>query len=335
MLTKGMEDGSDEGRQGMIVPFVVGHILDQLMADYLAMPALSASVLKALLDECPRAAWHRSWLNPHRARDTNDAMDLGTLVHSMLLEGHIGHVEVIDPVNYKGKQGGIPKGWTNDAIKAARDAARAAGKIPVLPHDMAQAKACVASARLYIESLKDTEPAVWAALQPGGGDSEVTVAWQDGPTPCRIRPDRISTQRDLIVDVKSTATSANPMQWVRQLLNQGGDVSAAFYNRGCQATFGVETSYKFLVVETVAPFLTSLIGIDPHGVELGREKVQVALDMWQQCVARNSWPAYPNRACYPEVPAWEDSRWAAQQESIGLAFYEAQFGDLRKDAAPF
>lgn len=303
----------------MIAP---GHHLHVPMSEYLATPALSASVLKALLDECPLAAWYRSWLNPHRAPTTSDRMDLGTLVHSMLLEGNVGKAEVIDPAKYPGKQGGIPKGWTNDAIKAARDEARAAGRIPVLPDDMTQAVTCVARARAFIDSLKDTEPAVWAAMQPNRGDSEVTIVWDDDGTPCRIRPDRIAEDRRLIVDVKSTATSANPAQWIRQLLSQGGDISAAFYRRGCKATFDTEPDYFFLVVEVTPPYLVSLIGVDPHAMELGREKVMTAIDMWQQCAARDHWPAYPNRACFPEVPGWEDSRWALQQGDIGMTFYE-------------
>jgi hypothetical protein len=34
------------------------------MAEYLAMPALSASLLQTMLEECPAAAWFDSWLNP-------------------------------------------------------------------------------------------------------------------------------------------------------------------------------------------------------------------------------------------------------------------------------
>ena len=57
------------------------------MASYLAFPAVSASLVKTIIAECPRAAWWQSWLNPAYKPDSNDAMDAGTVAHEILLEG--------------------------------------------------------------------------------------------------------------------------------------------------------------------------------------------------------------------------------------------------------
>jgi len=181
---------------------------------------------------------------------------------------------------------------------------------------MAQVIACVGSARAFIHSLRETEPEIYAAFQPGGGISESVIVWQDDQTLCRCRPDRLANDHELIIDVKSTATSANPIEWIRQLLSQGSDLSAAFYRRGCEAVLGVVPKYVFLVIEVEPPYLCSLIGTDPSTLELGREKTTVALDRWQECVRRNSWPSYPPRVCFPEVPNWESSRWAQQQDAM-------------------
>jgi hypothetical protein len=81
---------------------------------------------------------------------------------------------------------------------------------------MAEIEAMVAAAREFIESLRETEPAIWAAFQPGGGDSELTLLWDDNGTLCRIRPDRISTDRRVIVDYKTGGTSAEPDTWGRK-----------------------------------------------------------------------------------------------------------------------
>ena len=69
---------------------------DLPMADYLAIPALSAGIVRTLLDRCPRAAWHESWLNPQRARYDTAATDIGTVAHAVLLEGSDDCVEVIE-----------------------------------------------------------------------------------------------------------------------------------------------------------------------------------------------------------------------------------------------
>lgn len=282
------------------------------MESYLTTPAVSAPCLKTLIEQCPRAAWHESWLNPDRPRDDSDAADLGTIAHSMILEGGPGKVLVIDPEDYPAKNGNIPKGWTNEAIRATRDAARASGLIPVLPEDMAAVEALVGSVRAFIASLEKTEPAIWAAFQPAGGDSEVTVTWLDGPTPCKIRPDRIAKDRRLIVDLKTTEKSANPAQW------KADHVGAAFYRRGCKAEFGTEPDYVFLIAEQHPPYLCSLIGVDPHGNEMGGEKVEYALALWAQCVKHENWPAYPPRVCYQEVKPWEESQW--QEVQAGYAY---------------
>lgn len=295
------------------------------MQAYLDLPAVSSSIIRDLIERCPRAAWHASWLNPHRERESTDAQDAGTIAHGILLEGSTAGVEVIDPADHPAeKTGAIPDGWTNKSIRTARDNARAAGKIPVLKDDMIRIRAMVDSARAFIDSLRDTEPAVWAAFQPDGGESETTIVWQDGRTLCRIRPDRLSADRRLMIDAKFTATSAEPSSWGRtQMTRMGYYQSAAFYRRGVAAAFDVEeAAYHFLVVETEPPHLCSLVGVDPEAFALGAEKVAAGLSLWQQCVREDHWPAYPNRAVYPELPAYESARWQERQgcDEHGIPF---------------
>lgn len=286
------------------------------MADYLRLQAFSASLVNAIINECPRAAWFDSWLNPNPPpADDSDASDTGSVAHAILLEGSSECVCVIDPMDHPAKTtGAIPNGWTNGSIRAARDAARAAGKIPMLPCDMAPVAAMVDSALVFIESLRDTEPAIWAAFQPDGGQSELTCLWDDGGTLCRMRPDRISNDRRIIVDAKFTKRSAEPDSWGRtQIGPMGYRISASFYRRGAHALFHIDTQYVFLVVEQEPPHLCSLVGVDPTGYAMADEQVAYALKEWRRCVSANHWPAYANRVCYPEVSPWEQARWLEKQ----------------------
>ncbi len=288
------------------------------MAEYLKLPALSSGIIKALIGECPRAAWFDSWLNPNPApADDNDESDAGTIAHAILLEGSTAGVEIIDPKDHPAqKTGAIPEGWTNKSIRDARDAARDAGKIPVLPVDMKLILGMVDSAHAFIESLRVTEPAIWSAFQPDGGDSELTCLWDDGGTLCRMRPDRISKDRRVIIDPKFTKRAAEPDSWSRtQLGPMGYRVSAAMYRRGARAVFGTEPDYIFLVVEQEPPHLCSLVGVDPAGFALGVEQVEYGLREWRRCVAANTWPAYAPRVYYPELMPYEVARWQEQQIS--------------------
>lgn len=291
------------------------------MEAYLALPAVSASLVKAIVNECPRAAWWDSWLNPARVVSTSDAMDTGTIAHSILLEGSASGVEVIDPEDHPAeKTGAIPTGWTNKSIKLARDAAREAGKIPVLKDDFAAIEAMVASARDFITSCKANEPAVFEAFKPSCGESELTMIWQDGDTLCKMRPDRISKDRKLIIDYKTSARSVEPDSWGRtQMVGMGYYLSAAWYRRGVEALCGVSPAYVFLAQEVEPPYLCSLVGVDPHAFELGAQKIEHGLNAWRACVRTGKWPAYPSRVCYPEIPAWEDSRWEERQAQEFMA----------------
>lgn len=284
-------------------------------SEYHAMSKLSASIIRKLVEDCPAMAWSDSWLNPDREDESTPAMDLGTLSHSIILEGHADNFAVINPEHYPSTTGSIPKGWTNKAIKEARDLVESAGQIAVLPPVMKDAKAMAASVGRYLDRVRLTAPEIPAAFQPGGGDAEITITWTDAhDVPCRVRPDLLSTDRRLCIDLKTTGMSANPMVWSRQnMVNLSSYVSAALYKRGIKAMYGVECEYVFLVVNTSPPYLCSLVGCDPHALEIGLDKVSAGVALWAMCEKAGYWPAYPEQVSYPEIPVWVDRQWDEQQ----------------------
>lgn len=295
------------------------------MAEYLRLPAVSASLLQRAIDECPYAAWHASWLNPKQPEEASTAeQDVGSVAHALLLEGNADLVVVVDA-----------KDWRTNAAKEARAEAHARGKIALLPHQMPVITAMVASATAYIESLRETEPAIWAAFQPGGGDSELVMRWDDGGVPCRARPDRWSTDRKVMIDVKTCSSSAEPDAWGRmQLVRNGYYIGAAFYRRGVRKLFGHDADYVYLVIEQEAPHLCSLVGIDPAGRDLGERKVRRGLAAWSSGLATGRWPAYPNRVAYPEFPAYELAREEGRDDRHGIAYDPAKLFERREPAPP-
>jgi len=90
--------------------------------------------------------------------------------------------------------------------------------------------------------------------------------------------------------------------------------------------------YLFLVQEQEPPFLCSLVGLEPTNVELGDRRTARALEAWKSCYRSGTWPAYPNRVAYPELPAWEFTRDAEQDAAAGYAYDpDKLFADLRRD----
>lgn len=290
------------------------------MAQYLALPALSQEPIRTIVEYCERAAHFCSYLNPNRPADDTDGTDAGSIAHAILLEGSEDGLAIIDPADHpnatKGKDGeyAIPTGWTNKSIRDARDTARAAGKIPLLPDKIGSIRAMVGEAREFIESLRLTEPAVWEAFQPGRGESELTMLWKEGGQLCRLRADRIHVDRSVIVDYKGSARSVEPNRWGRVVMTGDGYyVGAAWYQRGVRALTGHTPAYLYLAQECEPPYLCSLVGVEPTALALGHEKIEQGLRMWHECVKLGRWRGYANRAVYPELPPYEMANWMERE----------------------
>lgn len=277
------------------IPFA-DYIADKLHAE----PTLSHGVACELTRASPLHARHaHPRLNPHWRPKNHAIMDAGSVAHEILLGGE-SRIVPIDPEQFVGKKGGVPKGWTNDAIRAARDTAWAEGKIPVLLDDLAQTHEMVTVAREYISRSEVAE-----LFTETGGASEVTMLWQQGGVWCRARADRMSTDRSIVLDYKSTAASAEPSAWARNhLVPDGYDLQESLYRAGNKALTGKTGTFLFLVQENEPPFACSLVGCDPALQQFSDDKLHHAIGMWAACRAKDRWPGYPSRVAWAEPSAF-------------------------------
>jgi hypothetical protein len=303
------------------------------MAEYLALPALSAGVARKLVDLCPLAGWFDSPLNVARPADDTEASDIGTIAHALFLEGDDSRIAVIDPMDYPAKTtGAIPEGWTNKAIRDARAAARDAGKVPILKPVMGKVTAMLDSVRAFVDECE--EPEVREAFAPDGGESEVTYVWEDGGVLCKARIDRIARDARLAIHFKTTAGSVEPESWSRnQLVGMGYYFTDAWYRRGMMTLLGRDVRQVFLAEEVDPPHLCALVGCAPALMALGDEKVLDALVRWRQCNTAGAWPGYPRRTCYADAPAWEQQRYfeRTERDQHGIPYDPAKL--FRKEAA--
>lgn len=284
--------------------------MSRYLADPCPVPSLSSSVAGTLLTHSPLHAWFcHPRLNPKHQQQNREDFDIGTCAHALLLEGDESVLAIIDPLDYKGARGGIPKGWTNDAIRAARDEARAAGKTPILKADAEAVREMVLTAREFIAGSE-------IAGIFNDGQAEQTLIWTEGTTWLRIRPDWLTGNGRVMLHYKTTARSAEPGSFGRSAFqSMGYDMTAMFYERGLYHvaalldpdgeghTEGIES--VFLVQETAPPYACSLIGLDHQMQEFAARKVERAIALWENCMRTQQWPAYPNRICYIEPKPWQ------------------------------
>lgn len=262
-----------------------------------AVPTLSASIAHVLLDQSPlHAWWSHPRLNPAYEPDEDERFDIGTACHAYLLEGESGFVIVDAP------------DWRTKDARAQRDAARAEGKVPLLTDRWADVQAMAKAARRQLAEYEE-QP-----IPLTGGKAEQTLVWEEEGIWCRARLDWLHDGHRFVDDLKTAGGSAQPDAWTRgPLFANGGDLQAAFYLRGIKAVFGVEATFRFVVVETAKPFALSVIGLAPSALDLAERKVTAALAAWRYCLEANRWPGYPTCTAYAEAPGWEEARWMERQ----------------------
>lgn len=275
----------------MILPDVpMGHyVRDTFPGDTVS---LSSSIAHRLLTRSPLHAWTaHPRLNPAWEPDDARAFDLGTAAHGVLLEGR--SLFTVDFPDYRTKQ-----------AQAIRDTAKEAGQLPVLAHQAAAIREMVMIARLALANCPDL-----AGLL-GCEHIETTILWTEGAAHLRCRPDMMTAGHEVIVSYKTTQANAEPNAFLRILLGSGYDVQAAFELAAVKAAVGKDARYVWLVQECEPPYACSLLGMSPMLYDLAHRKYLRAAALWSECMASGRWPAYPERICYLDPPAWSVTQFA-------------------------
>lgn len=273
---------------------------DVYHADPTPEPSLSSSIAKVLVGETPLHAWSKHPRLGKPAEEPEEAkFDIGKAAHSLVLQDPQAF-EIVDA-----------KDWKTDKAKALRAAARDAGKIPLLATQWVRVTAMAHAGRIQLDRHEEASAAFT------NGKPEQTLIWREGPTWCRARLDYLPNAGNIFDDYKSTAASADPDAWSRNLFNLGFDMQAAFYLRGLKALKICDRpSFRFIVQETETPHALSVVGLMPGALELAQHKIARALDIWQTCLASGVWPAYPTRTCYVDAPAWHEAQFIERDQHM-------------------
>ena len=269
---------------------------DTYHADFAEQPSLSSSIACVLCTRSPKHAWAaHPRLNPEFVREEKAKYDVGTVAHAFLLQG-LDVAVVVDADS-----------WRSNAAKEERDAARAAGLVPLLLKDWDTVRTMVAATRRQLDAL-DIDPPLFVYGKP-----EQTLVWEDSGVLCRARLDWLHNDHTAIDDYKTTTASAHASKWERTLVGIGADIQVAFYLRGLAAVTGKRAEFRFVVQETYPPYALSVVSLAPSALALANEKVQYAIDLWRGCLERDEWPGYSTRVCYVEAPGWATSEWLEKE----------------------
>lgn len=191
--------------------------------------------------------------------------------------------------------------WRTKAAKEQRDAAYAAGHTPIL-----------AAEHRVVVDMADAirqHPLASALLNPDHGAAEQSLFWHDATYDVwrRARIDWLRNRasgRTLVVDYKSTVCAA-PSAISKAVANYSYHQQAPFYLDGVSALdIADDAAFVFLFQEKTPPYLVTVAELDDEALRIGRERNRLALEVYAECSATDTWPGYTDDVELITLPAW-------------------------------
>lgn len=254
-------------------------------------PSLSSSFARQMIGSCPRKAWFGSYLNPEREAVAKRHFDIGSAAHLVFLQ----------PDEFQEKTAIVDADdWRTKAAQSARDAAHAAGKIPLLPKDVQMLNDMHAALMI--------NPVARAAFVEGV--AEETFVAKDAETGVwlKARVDFRPKHGRWLVDYK-TSSSAEPAEVARAIANHRYYMQDPFYRDVVEAVTGERPrQFWFVVQEKEPPYLVTVHAVDAEDVERGSFLNRRAIWQFAECLETGKWPEYADKALITALPPWERER---------------------------
>lgn len=262
--------------------------------------SLSSTIAKELIARSPRHGYEK---HPRLggAKDDDEATAdpsaskeklLGEIIHKLVL-GKGADIEVVDA-----------KDWRTNAAKEIRDAAFAAGKLPILAHKLPEAQAAAAACRTQLDDMG-------LDYVFRDGLREVVLVWSNGKSWYRAMIDNLILSETNgvaeIWDLKTTGKSSHPDACANQIGDNSYDLSLAFYERGLVAlrpelAGRIKTRWVFLEVKP--PYAATPVEISGEWQMAAISQCHRAIALWQKCMAEKTWPYYTDSVVRLEPKPW-------------------------------
>jgi hypothetical protein len=245
---------------------------------------LTQVIGKSHLDEVAKSPAHywAKFLDPNRVKqEPTPAMLLGTAVHTAILEPHLWDQQyAVAPQIRRGT-----KAW-------AEFEQQAEGKTLLKQED-------ADLVRRMADAVHKHPASSFLLTLPG--QVEQTIRWTDEDTglDCKCRPDWLSQDSQLVVDVKTTE-DASPRGFAMSCAKFRYHVQAHWYQR----PFPEAEQFLFIAVEKQPPYLVAVYAATPEMVSAGQRRADEDLRLISACKASGEWPGYSTEIQPLYLPAW-------------------------------
>ena len=236
---------------------------------YHASEAISSSDVKSVLTS---SLYH--WKN--KVWSSTTAMDLGTVVHDMVLEG--GENSIRGPENRRGNE------WKK--LKAEADAQ---GKTLLIESEYDTAD------DMSIALMGDPSCASVLASKDGIREASLFADCPKTGLKLRCRPDIYVPSTCVMGDVKTTR-DASPRGFAKQTYQLRYDVQGAFYQYVAELCGWKVDYFTFQAVESARPHAVCMHGLSQEALEIGREDMFRALHQIAEAQEKGefitNWPRF-------------------------------------------
>ena len=240
-------------------------------ASYQSDPAYSASDLKLLLSQCPKALWHSKHNELAPPKLPTPAMKLGSMIHKKVLE----------PDDFRKEYVQLEEKRTKEGKKLALEYEQK-GLTTYTPAD---AKVIENMALAICQ-----HPQANALLSQEIGQSEQSFWWTHKATglPCKCRCDYVVD--DMIIDLKTCQEGgASPDKFTRTICNFHYELQASHYLQGVGAK-----NFIFVAVEKVFPYSIGIYELSNNFIEKGYELQEQTLSKILEATKTGFWRGYSN-----------------------------------------
>lgn len=257
-----------------------GEIIPQLdeKTYHTDLSAVARGDIVAMLDSPAHVAARRQ--KPYEEQSMNDALRIGRLVHSMLLE----------PAKFKDAFAVMPDFGAMQSSKnrATRDAWLAelpSGTQVLKPDELPMLFGMARGLSRNQTAMDIFEGAIF----------EASVYYRDPVTglKCRTRPDIINRGLGVLADLKTTR-SADFSEFQRTAWTNRYDIQLSMYAESVfRVTGEMPTSYPIIAIEKEPPYSCVVFTLDADMKIRGASSYRSGLDRILECITEKKWDSFP------------------------------------------
>ena len=153
------------------------------------------------------------------------------------------------------------------------------------------------------------------------GQTELSYFWDDlGTIKGKCRPDWISDDGEIVVDVKTT-TDASPRGFQKSISNWGYHLQLGWYLRGLRKLGLPAEQFIFIAIEKTPPFCVGVYRADQDMINFAMKELDQLMPEIQTAMVSNEFPDYTPEITSIGLPPWMIDKKEQQPEHEEVQLY--------------